>query len=291
MKITGTTQAIGIIGYPVEHSLSPLMHNAAFAHCGLDFNYTPFAVEPQQLGQAMAGLKALNLRGFNVTIPHKEQVLSYLDLVSDEARQIGAVNTVVRQEHGLVGYNTDGIGFVESMRQLAQIDPAGLRVVMLGAGGAARAVAVALAKAGIAELKILNRTVDKAQALARDVQRITGTPTCGEIWQEENLRQALSGADVIINTSPVGMYPHHQTPSVVPAAYLQPHQLVCDLIYNPLETTLLQEARLAGCQVLPGWGMLLYQGAVAFKLWTGVEAPVEIMQKVLLDELHERFRK
>lgn len=290
MHITGTAQITGIIGSPVEHSLSPLMHNAAFAYYGIDFCYVPFLVRTEELGAAINGLRALNLRGFNVTIPHKEQVLQHLDMISEDARQIGAVNTVVRQEQGLVGYNTDGAGFVESMRQLSNIDPVGLKVVMLGAGGAARAVAIALGRAGVAELTILNRTADKAHSLARDVQAVTGIAALGKEWQQANLCQALSSADIVINTSPIGMYPRHQIPSIIPAAYLHKHQLVCDLIYNPLETSLLEEARRAGCQVLPGWGMLLYQGALAFQKWTNMEAPIEIMKQVLLDELNRRFK-
>ncbi len=286
---TGSTKVYALFGDPVAHSLSPAMQNAAFSSLGLDCCYVPFRVRPEDLPTAVAALRALGMGGANVTIPHKERIVSYLDEVDAEAALIGAVNTIVNREGWLVGYNTDGRGFLEALAVEAGFSPEGKAAVLLGAGGAARACAFALALKGARHLFIFNRTPYRAAALADELRAKTGcSASAAGLHEEKILRQALEEADLVVHASPVGMHPHAEDPPIIDPALLKPHLLVCDLVYNPPETKLLRLARAAGCRVVGGVGMLVHQGALAFSLWTGREAPVGLMRQVVEEFLERR---
>lgn len=289
LRITGKTTVIGIFGYPVEHSLSPLMHNTAFKHLNIDYCYVPFPVHPDKVGEAVAAIRALRLRGVNVTIPHKQAVIPFLDEISPEARIIGAVNTIVNRDGALKGYNTDGQGFVRSLREDAGMDPAGKTVILLGAGGSARGVGVQLALAGAKKVYLVNRTPEKAEEIAKVIADNTKAQAEVLPWTKEALEQALGTAQIIVNTTSIGMFPYYASVPPVITALLRPGILVADLVYNPVETGFLTAAAEKGCATLSGLGMLLYQGAIAFELWTGQPAPVTAMQEVLRGCIENRI--
>lgn len=264
------------------------MQNAALARMGIDGVYVAFDVAPERLPEAVAGLQALGVRGVNCTIPHKVALLSLVDELSEEAAFIGAVNTLVFREGKRYGYNTDAPGFLAALRSEG-VDPTGCRAVVLGAGGAARAVLVALARAG-AELTVANRTLGRAQELAADLNRKLGAglevkavPLCAEALGPE-----LGKADLLVNTTSVGMSPRVEDVPPVPLDAVHAGLFVYDLIYNPLETRLLRETRLRGARGTHGAGMLAHQGAQALELWTGQSAPAELMERVILENLAER---
>jgi len=280
--IKASTGLLALLGYPVEHSISPQMHNAALTEAGLDMVYLAFAVTAAGLPAALAGLQALGFRGANVTVPHKEAVIKHLDVIEPAAARIGAVNTIVNDGDRLIGYNTDADGFLRSLRE-AGFDPAGKTAAIIGAGGAARAVAFALARAGCAGLVVANRTSARAQELADALGgQYLYVAACS--LEEQDLRPQLLKADLVINTTSVGMWPEVNSVPL-PIAWLQEGQWVYDLVYNPLETRFLSEARNRGCRTVSGLGMLLYQGAAAFTLWTGKTAPVQIMEAVLREAI------
>jgi len=277
-EFSGDLRVFGIIGYPLSHSLSPLMQRAAFLQLGLKHEYVPFQVQPRDLPGAVEGARALGLAGFNVTIPFKEAILPLLDELSGEAILMGAVNTVVNRSGRLWGYNTDGRGFLLSLEKELGMKVQGKEALLLGAGGGARAVAFALAREKVSRLTIANRTGAKAIKLARDLSSRTGIPVevCG--LDERELSRFLSAAHLLVNTSPLGMYPNRDALPPVPVELLQPPLVVYDLIYNPLQTRLLKMASQKGCRTLNGLGMLVYQGAESFRVWTGQPGPVEIMR-------------
>ncbi len=281
LLITAKTKVMGIFGNPVEHSFSPLMHNQAFAHLKLDCCYLPFKVLPEQLSMAVDAIKALGFSGVNVTIPHKQAVLPYLDKVSPEAVLIGAVNTIVNFDNELWGYNTDGQGFVRSLREDAKVEPAGKTVILLGAGGAARGVGIQLALEGAEKIYLVNRTPEKAVEIAEVITRHTKTQAEVVAWTAEALKEPMRACQILVNTTSLGMYPDSGTIPPIITDYLSPNILVADLVYNPVQTSLLRVATEHGCHTLSGLGMLLYQGAIAFELWTGVSAPVQIMAETL----------
>jgi len=267
--INGKTALYGIIGNPVSHSLSPVMHNAAFAELGENSVYLPFPVLDLEAG--MQGLKAIGVKGVSVTIPYKEAVIPLLDAIEDVARQIGAVNTVVIKDVGgkkhLCGSNTDWLGACRALAEKVRLR--GARVVLLGAGGSARAIGFGLLQQG-AQVVLSNRTESRGRALAADL---------GCLWCPLADADTLHG-DVLINATSVGMQPESDV-SPVPAAILSRFQVVMDIVYAPLATRLLMEANAAGCQVINGLEMLLYQGVAQFELWTGKPAPVELMRQKL----------
>ncbi len=285
VEVDGASQVVGVIGWPVQHSLSPPMHNAAFRALGLNWVYVAFAVPPDNVPAAIAGMQALGLRGLNVTIPHKAAVVSHLDEISATSRQLGVVNTIVNNNGHLRGDSTDGAGFIRALAEAGE----GItdnRVVLIGAGGSARAVALAAAQEQPEELVIVNRTPQRAVELAKLVRAAGGLKAVRYIALDSpEVATAVSSADVIIDSTPVGMYPHTDVAPVICAEWLRPCQLVCDLTYNPRETVLLQAAREAGARTLDGTGMLVHQGAIAFEQWTGEEAPVEVMRLALLEAL------
>lgn len=284
--VRGSSKVIGVFGHPVEHSLSPAMHNAALATLNLPFIYVPFAVRPDALATAIRSLPALGIVGVNLTIPHKEAVLSYLDETTSLAQQIGAVNTVHCVEGKLIGDNTDGFGFYEPLRERG-VAVAGKSVVVLGAGGAARAVAFQLAQEG-AKIILTNRTSERAERLAEAVHAYyPGAVQTLLLDDEDALGTAISCAELLVQTTRIGMYPYGDALPPVPLNALHPNLLVYDLVYNPVETMLLREARQRRCRVLAGVKMLVYQGAAAFRLWTGVWPPTEIMERAVLQGLQK----
>jgi shikimate dehydrogenase len=284
-KVSGL---VGIIGYPLGHSLSPPMHNAAFKHLGLDFHYASFPIKPDDLADGLRGLKSLNIMGCNVTIPYKEQVIPFLDRLSEDARMLGAVNTIVNRDGMLWGYNTDSSGFLRSLVEDLGFNIAGKEALILGAGGAARAVAFALARAGIQGMVIANRSIDKGQKLVEDVKGYYPCQVLACLLEPQALREHLASAQLLVNTLPLGMFPHVEEMPPIQPEWLKPALTVCDLIYNPSKTKLLAMAEKRGCTILNGEGMLVYQGAEAFKLWTGQEAPVSIMRNILKQELERQ---
>ncbi|MBM3943354.1 MAG: shikimate dehydrogenase [SAR202 cluster bacterium] len=271
------TAVLGIIGYPIGHSISPAFQQAALDHCGIDATYTAWAVPPEQVGQFVQDLRRPEALGINVTVPHKEAVIPFLDQVDDGATEAGAVNTIVRRGDMLTGHNTDGYGFLRALQEAGGLDPRGKRALVLGAGGSARGVVLALARAGLARLTIANRTVQRAEALAALGQK-RGV-TSGAIGLEAGgLTRAAAQADLIVNCTTVGM-DHGPAQGESPLSWQQipGSALVYDLVYNPPDTPLLQQARQAGARTLGGLHMLVYQGAASFEMWTGQAAPVAVM--------------
>jgi shikimate dehydrogenase len=290
INITSGTRLFAVLGHPVAHSLSPVMQNAALAEMGLDGVYLAFDVPPQRLGDALRGMAAAGVGGVNLTIPLKEHAPPLLDWLSPEAERIGAVNTVRFAEGRLEGHNTDAPGFLQSLRSL-DFDPAGKHCVVLGAGGSARAVAVALLSAG-AVVTLANRTEERAHELARVLNEGAGDgsearPEAVSVtpMEAEALERALAAAELLVNTTSVGMTPHADAPPPVPTTALHPRLLVYDLIYNPAETRLLAAARECGARTCNGVSMLAHQGALALEIWTGRPAPVATMERVLHEAL------
>jgi len=285
VEIDGASQVVGVIGWPVQHSLSPPMHNAAFRALGLNWVYVAFEVPPDNVGAAIEGMRALDIRGLNVTIPHKTAVVSHLDEISPTSRQLGVVNTIVNTDGYLRGDSTDGAGFIRALAEAGE-GVTDNRVVLIGAGGSARAVALAAAQEQPEELVIVNRTPQRAVELAELVGAAGELEAVRAIALDSpEVANAVNSADVIIDATSVGMYPHADVAPVISAEWLRPCQLVCDLTYNPRDTVLLQAAREAGARILDGTGMLVHQGAIAFEQWTGQEAPVEVMRLALLEAL------
>ena len=278
--LTGHTRIVGVIGDPVEHSRSPQMHNAAFAKAGLDYVYVPFHVRPKDLAAAIAGFKAINVVGINVTLPHKQAVISHLTSISREAELIGAVNTLTFTDEGIHGDNTDAPGVLRALEENGNMSvPVGENVVVLGAGGAARAVVVALALAGVASITIANRTVERAVALAEKMGQKTGISMQGLGLADAQLPVAIRESMLLINTATVSMDATH--PLVISADWLQPNTIVYDIVYTPPVTPLMRAAAARGCETLGGIGMLVHQGAIAFEKWTGIAPCTETMHQAL----------
>ena len=274
MKINGSTRLLGIIGHPVAHSLSPVMHNAAFTVDGKNFAYLAMDVRPEELDRAVSGLQALGFAGFNVTMPHKEKVLSLLDDIDEVARISGAVNTVVIREKGLHGMNTDGSGFIEACSE-SGVGFGGKRVLVLGAGGAAAAVGAAIIKEIPASVILMNRTHYRAEELAKKLSAVN-EPVEVTAGLLEDKAARVAEADVIVNTTYLGMKDGDASP--VPGELLSPETAVCDAVYRREgDTELIRLARGRGARVVPGDRMLLYQGVQAQRVWTGLEPNVKVM--------------
>lgn len=280
--LSGKTKICGLIGDPLGQTMSPLMHNTAFEKMGADYLYVPFTVKKEDLGKAIDGMRALNLRGLNVTMPHKVAVIQFLDELDDLADKIGAVNTIVNNDGVLKGYNTDGGGFLQSLLERG-IEPKGKNIVILGAGGASRAVSFILADRG-ASLIMLNRTLSKAEELADRLSRaFPGRAKALEL-NEKNLASALGKADILVNATSLGMAPNiDETP--VSSDLLRPGLVVADAVYNPIKTRLLREAEEVGAKIVSGVNMVVWQGALAFEKWTGIKAPIEMMREVVIARL------
>jgi len=273
LKISGKTKVLGLLGYPVEHSLSPAMHNAAFEHLRLDCCYVTFPVKPELLKDAVSAIISLNLAGINVTVPHKEKVIHFLNEVDKEASFIGAVNTIVNSNGVLKGYNTDGRGFMKSLSETG-IKVKNKNVLIIGAGGASRAIGYYLCQSA-SKLFLYDIDRKKAEKLIGALKKINNN-----VFSVGNMNN-LDKYDVIINATPLGLRKNDPVP--VDVSLLNPRHIVCDLIYK--KTELLDKAARKGCRTLNGLGMLLWQGAFAFELWTGKKPPVEVMRKALLRNL------
>lgn len=255
------------------------MMEAAFQELGLNWRYLNLEVAPHQLADAMTGVRAFGLRGINLTIPHKVAVIPYLDALSPEARVIGAVNTVRRQGEQLLGENTDGKGFLRGLRSDAGIDPKGKRVAMLGAGGAARAIAAELLLAGVADLLVVNRSLSRGQTMVDDLRQATNGPIRFELWQ--GAFRVPSEIDILINATSIGLFPDAEAKPDVDLSQSRKDCLVCDVVFNPPVTRLLAEAKDRGMPTLDGLSMLVYQGVIGFELWTGHKAPEAVMKRAL----------
>ena len=282
--ISGKTRVCGVIGDPIEHTMSPVMHNAAFSELGIDYVYLPFRVRKKELGEAIAGARALNLAGLNVTIPHKVSVISFLDELDPLAEKIGAVNTIVNNNGVFRGYNTDATGFLQALLDKG-VKPADKKVVILGAGGASRGISFILAESG-ANLVILNRQLEMtwAENLAREISQVFEKETKALELNDENLVMVLEGADILVNATSVGMSPDiDKTP--VPTRLLRSTPVVFDIVYNPIQTRLRRGAQAAGAKTISGLDMLAWQGALAFEKWTGLKAPLELMKKEAIKAL------
>ena len=282
ITINAQTKLCGLLGNPVEHSLSPAIHNAAFQKLGLNFVYLAFRVE--DIAGAIRGIRALgNVRGFSVTIPHKVTVISHLDEVEATAKHIGSVNTIVVEKGKLTGYNTDASGALRALRD-AGMPLQGQQVLMLGSGGAARAIAFALAMdtagAGIAGLTILGIDETERRGLVQDLRARTGLRVADGPISEDTLRRSIKDSALMVHCTPVGMHPKVEE-TCVPSALLGSHLTVMDIVYNPIETRLLREARAAGCRTIRGIEMFLNQAVAQFELWTQQAAPADAMRAVL----------
>ncbi len=272
-------ELVGVFGYPVAENPTGVMQEAAFKACGLNWRYLTIEVRPEDLESAVRGLRAFNMQGVNLTIPHKVAVIEYLDRLSPEAQLIGAVNTVVREDAHLIGHNTDGKGFLRSVRDNAGVDPAGKQIVFLGAGGAARAMTVELALADAGHITIVNRTPSRGQELAKHLTDKTPVDALFVHWQGEY--SVPPEADILVNATSIGLFPNVEETPAIAMASIRPDLLVCDVIPNPPQTALLHAAASSGARTLDGLGMLVYQGAIAFQMWTGVEAPIDVMRGAL----------
>ncbi|MHA6531338.1 shikimate dehydrogenase [Paenibacillus sp. BAC0078] len=269
---------LGVMGDPIAQSKSPLMHGAALKALGIPGAYVPLHIASDQLSEAVGAIRTLGFRGVNVTIPHKVAVMEYLDKLDESAVAVGAVNTIVNDNGILTGFNTDGIGYVRSLKAEAAPVLSGARILVIGAGGAARGIVTALLQEKPSAVLIANRTADKAKELA---EACHGKGKASGISMNE-IGEHIGGMDIVINTTSVGMYPHIDEtpidPGLLPAGII-----VSDLIYNPLRTRLLSESLKRGCRIHGGLGMFVYQGAYALEYWTGRTAPVDIMRQTILD--------
>jgi len=278
MKVNGNTQIFGIMGYPIGHTLSPAMHNAAFEALGMQAVYVPFQVKPEDLGKATLSLRALGIFGVNVTLPHKSGVIEFLDELDTTAKQIGAVNTIMQRGGKLYGYNTDGPGFMLSLRKDGHFEPAGKKVVILGAGGAAAAVAMSLAGAGVRRLVIANRNKVRAEVLAKRVQRHFDRETLPVALDESRaLYWLIRESDMLVNATSVGLAGTERL-SLNPNG-LHNKLFVFDLVYR--ETALIKAAKRRGLKTLDGLGMLVSQGARSFEIFTGKRAPFRVMKNAV----------
>ena len=274
--ITGRTKIFGIIGYPVKHSFSPIMHNAAFNELKMDAKYLPFAVKPENISQAIDGIKAMAISGINVTIPHKSSIIPFLDEITPLASKIGAVNTVKNVKGRLIGTNTDVIGFIRSLKSL-NFSPQKKKIGLLGAGGSARALLAGLADVGASEILIHNRTTERAEKLEIEFSKKFLKTKIKSVSLE---RIQKSHLDLLVNTTTVGM---ESDVSPIDLSQHQNKEHVVDIIYSPSQTRLIKQAKKLSIPNINGLGMLLYQGCEAFKFWTGRNAPEIVMQEHLLN--------
>ncbi|MFQ3617648.1 MAG: shikimate dehydrogenase [Cyanobacteriota bacterium] len=291
-RIAGTTKLLGVIGHPVAHSLSPVMHNAAIAHLGVDYVYLPLPVAPEDLPQAIAGFAAIGLRGFNVTIPHKQAVMPFLNHISEIAQAVGAVNTVWRTEMGWAGTNTDVEGFLSPLLKLPpERSPEWNQsaAVILGNGGSARAVVAGCAQLGMAQIHVVGRDLDKLKAFQQSWRNSPISALSVHPW--EDLLHLLPSATLLVNTTPIGMYPNPQAsplgpePRLTMKSGMKSGAIAYDLIYTPNPTLFLQQAAALGAMPISGLEMLVQQGAAALRLWLGQEVPVEVMRQALIEQL------
>jgi shikimate dehydrogenase len=283
MGVDYKAELVGVLGQPVAENPTGVMQEAGFRATGLNWRYLTIEVPPARLADAVMGIRAMSFRGFNLTIPHKVAVMALLDDIAPEARMIGAVNTVRREGDRLIGENTDGKGFLRGLRQDAGTDPAGKRVVLLGAGGAARAIGTELGLAGASEIVVVNRGARRGREMTADLQgnvksRVTLQPWTGTFV-------VPPGVDILVNATSIGLYPDVDAMPDVDLSGASGGMLVCDAVFNPPETRLLRAARLRGLPALDGLSMLVYQGVIGFELWTGKQAPEAVIKRALSEAL------
>jgi shikimate dehydrogenase len=288
--ITGKTQLLGIIGYPIAHSLSPVMQNAAIEALGMDYTYVPFAVAPEDLTAAVAGLRTIGVQGFNVTIPHKQAIMPLLAHTSDLAQAVGAVNTIWWTEAGWVGTNTDVEGFVAPLLTQTQ-DWSQVKAIVLGNGGAARAVVAGCVQLGCAQVQVVGRNAEKLQDFARSWENSAISVNLStHLW--EDLPRLLPDATLLVNTTPIGMRGHAEASPLTAddLQHITAHTIAYDLIYTPRPTLFLQQAAAQGATTIDGLEMLVQQGAVGLKQWLHQPVPVDVMRQSLLDYLSSGSR-
>lgn len=278
--ITGKTKLLGIIGDPIEHSLSPVMHNAAIEALGVDYVYIPLAIKTEDLEGAIAAFQGMNLEGFNVTIPHKQRVMEFLDEVSPLAKKVGATNTVWANPEGWSGTNTDVAGFLAPLKLLER-NWGEIKPLVLGYGGAARAVVEALSGLGCRQIRVIGRNLEKLAQFQKGWSQV-------EIYQWSELSELIADSELLVNTTPIGMYPHGQESPLEGdlIKLIQPGAIVYDLIYTPRPTKLLRESQQQGAVIIDGLEMLINQGAIALEIWLQRSVPVEVMRQALLNYLH-----
>lgn len=283
-RITGHTELIGLIATPIRHSLSPTMHNEAFAKLGLDYVYLAFEVDNQELPDVIQGFRALKLRGFNVSMPNKTAVCQYLDQLSPAAQLVGAVNTVVNDDGVLTGHITDGTGYMRALSE-QQIDIIGKKITLCGAGGAATAICVQAALDGVKEISIFNRKDNFFANAEATVKKIRDNTNCVvnlyDLDDSKRLRQEMDDSVLFANATGMGMKPYVGQTLLPDDSFLRPDLIVTDVVYNPPKTRLLEIAEKKGCQTMNGLGMMLWQGARAFEIWTGKEMPIEYVKNIL----------
>lgn len=283
-RITGHTELIGLTAYPIRHSKSPTMHNEAFKKLGLDYAYLAFEVDAPQLKDAVTGLKALRCRGWNVSMPNKTIIGEYLDHLSPAAQLCGAVNTVVNDNGVLTGHITDGVGFMTSLKEQG-IDVIGKKMTIVGAGGAATAIEIQAALDGVEEISIFNRKDEFYARAEMTVKNINEKTSCKatlfDLADSDALRKEIEDSYIFVNATGVGMKPMEGEMIIPDASYLRKDLVVADVVYMPEKTKLLEEAEKVGCKWCNGLGMMLYQGAAAFKMWTGQDMPIEHIKDVL----------
>ncbi|MFI5322807.1 MAG: shikimate dehydrogenase [Thermodesulfobacteriota bacterium] len=281
MEVKATTKIYGIFGHPVSHSLSPVMHNSAFAALGLDCVYLAFDVIPKKIGHAADAIRTLGIKGINITIPHKESIIPHLDEISPDAKLTGAVNTIKNEDGKLSGYNTDVGGFLRALDEDIEFKPKGASVLLIGAGGAARALMSAFCLNGAERICILTRTYDKAHALGAEFGKQFNNIDIESIALDDKktVESHLSQADILVNSTSAGM--EGIEPLQLPLESLKKSSAVYDIVYKPRETSLVREALRLGHRASGGLGMLLHQGALSFEIWTGRDAPVNVMKKAI----------
>jgi shikimate dehydrogenase len=282
MVISGKTRVCGVIGDPIEHTLSPAIHNAAFNHLKLDFVFLAFKVKAADLENAVWGMRGLGIHGLNVTMPHKSTVIAYLDEVDSAVKFLGSANTILNKNGKLLGFNTDGVGALKALRENGT-ELSEKKVLLFGAGGAAKAIAFSLAEE-VGELVVLNRAAEKAALLADALNPMFGKKIVGGALSPSAVQKNLQDADILVNATSIGMHPNVNQSLVAPQ-WLKSNLIVMDIVYNPVETKLAKDAKAAGAKVISGVEMLIYQGAASFKIWTERAAPIEVMRKAALNQL------
>ncbi|HOV93850.1 MAG TPA: shikimate dehydrogenase [Spirochaetales bacterium] len=275
-------ELVGVFGHPVSENPTVVVQEAAFNALNLNWRYLTIEVLPEQLGDAIRGLRAFNMRGINLTIPHKIEVMQFLDSIAEDARLIGAVNTVINNGGNLHGENTDGKGFIRSLTEESHVSIPGKKVVVLGAGGAARAIAVELALRGAGEILVVNRSTERGEALVSSVINCSEAKSRYIPWS--GILKIPYDTDILINATSIGLFPGVDDKPLIDYDTIRPEMVVCDVIPNPPRTAFLKEAEKRGAKTIDGLGMLVNQGAIGFKLWTGLDAPVDVMKRALAKE-------
>jgi len=279
-KVSGKTKVIALIGNPIQHSISPQLHNIINQKLGVDLIYVPFKVNKSELANAVKGLKALNVLGFNITVPYKKEVMKYIDDNIRETFLLGAINTVKNIEGRFYGYNTDGEGFLRSFKEEQGHGFKGKNVLIMGAGGVARPIAVKIALEGAKKISIVNRTVTKAVEIAEVINDNIKNIATAYSFLDETFEKVFRESEIVINTTSVGMYPDVFESPLINVDYFGEGQIVYDVIYNPSKTKFLSDAENKGCKIINGFGMLFYQAIFAYEIWTGIKLNEDFIKEI-----------